>query len=98
MEKLRLHFLESLWWVIRMDLSIIVPVYNVEKYIEKNIKSLLQQNDVSIQYEVIIIDDESIDKSISIAEKLLSKSNIDYQIISQKNFPENEDVFAGTKI
>jgi len=68
-----------------MDLSIIVPVYNVEKYIEKNIKSLLQQNDVSIQYEVIIIDDESIDKSISIAEKLLSKSNIDYQIISQKN-------------
>ena len=36
-----------------IDLSIIIPAYNVEKYIEKCIESVLQQD--LDNYEIIII-------------------------------------------
>lgn len=42
-------------------LSIIVPVYNVEKYVEKCIKSILQQT--YSEFELIIVNDGSNDKS-----------------------------------
>ena len=41
--------------------SIIVPVYNVEKYIKKCINSILNQTYKN--YEIIIINDGSTDKS-----------------------------------
>ena len=41
--------------------SIIVPVYNVEKYIDKCVRSLLKQDYGNI--EVILVDDGSPDKS-----------------------------------
>ncbi|TCC97278.1 glycosyltransferase family 2 protein [Pedobacter hiemivivus] len=66
-------------------ISIIVPVYNVEEYIEKCISSLLQQTNKN--FEIIIVDDQSPDQSINLASKLLSTQNaIAYQIItSEKN-------------
>ena len=42
-------------------ISIIVPVYNVEKYIYRCLNSLLAQN--SDKYEIITVDDGSPDKS-----------------------------------
>lgn len=65
-------------------LSIIVPVYNVEKYLSKCLDSLLAQ-DISISdYEIIVINDGSTDKSLSIAESYReSFSNI--RVISQIN-------------
>ena len=50
-------------------ISVIVPVYNVEKYIEKAIISLQEQS--FHRFEVLIIDDGSKDKSISIAQSLV---------------------------
>ncbi|MFK3977015.1 glycosyltransferase family 2 protein [Shewanella vesiculosa] len=44
--------------------SILIPVYNGAKYIEKTIKSLLDQT--YSNYEVIFIDDSSSDESLSI--------------------------------
>ena len=44
-----------------MKLSIIVPVYNVEKYIVKCISSLLDQQ--TNDYEIIIVNDGTKDKS-----------------------------------
>lgn len=41
--------------------SIIVPVYNVEKYLKECIESILKQN--YINYEILLIDDGSTDKS-----------------------------------
>ena len=46
--------------------SIIVPIYNVEKYLEKCITSILNQNYKNI--EVILVDDGSIDHSIDICD------------------------------
>lgn len=67
-----------------MKLSVIIPIYNVEKYIEICIKSLLD-NDLDVsEYEIIVVDDESPDNSLNIVKELANQySNI--KIISQKN-------------
>lgn len=51
--------------------SVIVPVYNAEKYIETCIKSIMDQTFKDI--EIIIINDGSNDKSWSICERLANK-------------------------
>ena len=49
--------------------SVIVPVYNVEKYIARCIRSIKKQT--FKDFEVLIIDDGSPDKSIDIAVKVI---------------------------
>ena len=44
-------------------LSIIVPVFNVERYVDKCIKSLISQDIEHDMYEVILVDDGSSDNS-----------------------------------
>lgn len=51
--------------------SIIVPVYNVEKYLEKCIDSILNQD--YDHYEVILIDDGSTDGSSAICDRYANK-------------------------
>lgn len=65
-----------------MKLSVIVPVYNVENYIEACIQSLLSQS--YDDFEIIIVDDGSKDSSIELARNMVvNKSNV--QILSKKN-------------
>ena len=47
--------------IIKMKISIVVPVYNVEKYLDRCIKSLLNQS--IEEYEILLIDDGSKDNS-----------------------------------
>lgn len=54
-----------------MKLSVIVPVYNVEKYIDKCLKSLVSQT--IDNYEIIIVVDGSKDNSIEIVKKYKEK-------------------------
>ena len=51
--------------------SIIVPVYNVEKYIERCVNSLLNQTYKN--YEIILVDDGAIDQSGIICDRLQRK-------------------------
>ena len=51
-----------------MKVSILVPVYGVEKFIEKCARSLLGQTYENIEY--IFVDDCSPDKSVEILENL----------------------------
>lgn len=53
-----------------IKLSIIVPVYNVEQYIEKCIRSLYNQDIPASEYEVLCVDDCSPDQSAAIIERL----------------------------
>lgn len=50
-----------------MLISIIVPVYNVEKYLEECLESILQQD--FLEYEVICVNDDSTDRSAEILKK-----------------------------
>lgn len=51
------------------QLSIVIPVYNVEKYIEDCIKSVLNQN--YSNFELILIDDGSTDNSREVCQKYI---------------------------
>jgi len=66
-----------------VKVSIITPVYNVEECIERSIKSVMNQT--CKDFELLLIDDGSKDKSIDIARELLENSSINYKIITQKN-------------
>lgn len=61
--------------------SLIVPVYNTEKYIEKCLNSILSQSYKN--YEIIVINDGSTDDSEKILEQY--KTNKKIKIIKQKN-------------
>ncbi len=65
------------------DVSVIVPVYNCEEYIGATLDSIINQDFKN--FEVIVIDDGSTDKSLEIINEKLSKSLISHQIIHQEN-------------
>lgn len=52
-----------------MKLSIIVPIYNVEKYLPKCVDSLLNQDLSSEDYEIILVDDGSPDRCGEICDE-----------------------------
>ena len=54
------------------EVSVIIPVYNSEKYVEKCICSVMAQT--LPELEIIIINDGSIDESGKILRKLAQKT------------------------
>ena len=60
--------------------SILIPVYNVEKYLSKCLESILLQTYKNI--EIIIINDGTTDSSLDIAELYASK--YDQDIVNNK--------------
>ena len=62
--------------------SVIIPLYNKEDHIQNTLNSILNQN--FKDFEIIIIDDGSTDKSVVNAEKALRKFK-NYTIFSQQN-------------
>jgi len=60
----------------RIKVSVVVPVYNAEKYIKKCLDSIINQTIKDI--EIIIVDDESTDGSADICKQYLSDSRVIY--------------------
>ena len=54
--------------------SVVIPVYNSEKYLEECLDSILNQTYENI--EIIVIDDGSEDSSLDILKKYSSKIHI----------------------
>ena len=65
-------------------LSIIVPIYNVEAYLNKCIDSLLAQDMISSEYEIILVDDGSPDGCPQICD--------DYALKSQESRVESREM------
>jgi glycosyltransferase involved in cell wall biosynthesis len=65
-----------------MKLSIIVPVYNAEKYLDRTIKNILEQT--FTDFELLLIDDGSKDCSCSICDNW-SKKDSRIKVIHQEN-------------
>lgn len=67
----------------KIDLSIVIPAYNVEEYIEDTVYSVLNQK-TQYKYEIIIINDGSTDNTLEIIkDKFEGNNNI--IIISKTN-------------
>lgn len=63
--------------------SIIVPVYNVERYVEKCIRSILDQSYQNI--EIIIVDDGSTDDSYNVCTNLQKESPDKIKLFKKEN-------------
>lgn len=64
--------------------SIIVPVYNVEQYLEKCLESILKQGFTEEQYEVIMVNDGSSDRSETICKEY-SEKYLNFHLLNQDN-------------
>lgn len=53
--------------------SVIVPVYNVEKYLKRCVESILSQTMENL--EIILVDDGSTDQSGTICDEYAKKDN-----------------------
>lgn len=65
----------------KINVSVIVPVYNVEKYIQRCVDSILNQTFKN--FELILVNDGSTDNSLKMLEKY--KNNKKVKIYSQEN-------------
>ena len=69
----------------KYKISIILPVYNVEKYIEKSIDSLVKQSIGFDNLQIILIDDNSTDQSTEIIKRYEEKYENVYGIYLNVN-------------
>lgn len=69
------------------DISVVIPNYNYANYIEMRIKSIFEQT--ILPKEIIFLDDNSTDNSVSVAKKVLDKlcsnTNVKYRIIKNNS-------------
>lgn len=65
------------------EYSVALCTYNGEKFIEEQLNSIISQT--LPPKEIVISDDGSTDDTLSIAEQILEKSNINYSIVKNLN-------------
>ena len=67
-----------------MDISVIVPIYNVEKYIEKSLRSLFSQTKTD-GVEFILVNDCTPDNSMTVVQRVINDFPIiDVKVINNK--------------
>ena len=76
-------------------ISIVLPIYNVEKYIEKCMDSVLNQTYKNI--EVILVDDGSPDRCPKICEEYAKKDNR-IKVVHKENGGLSDARNAGIKV
>jgi len=78
------------------SLTVVIPVYNTELYLRRCLDSLLIKSILS-DIEVIIVNDGSKDKSLSIAEEYQSKYPDTVKVIDKENGGHGSTINAGLK-
>ena len=78
-----------------IDLSVIIPVYNVEDYLHECVDSIISQTGVSL--EIILVNDGSTDNSGAIADQYAQKDNR-IKVIHQENGEASAARNAGLNI
>jgi len=79
-------------------LSIVIPTYNVEKYLAKCLNSLVYDEDVLEDIELIVVNDGSKDSSLSIAKKYEKKYPKTIKVIDKENGGHGSTINAGLKV
>ena len=82
----------------KSKVSLVIPVYNEEGNLEELNKRILDVfHTIDIDYEIIYVDDGSIDKSLSIINKLSDQNEFIRFISFFRNFGQHASVMAGFK-
>ena len=68
-----------------MKLSIIVPVYNTAGYLEQCVNSLLAQPIPEDDFEILLVNDGSIDQSLDVMQRFLIENPDIIEIIDTEN-------------
>lgn len=79
----------------RAKVSIIVPIYNTEKYLEKCIKSIISQTYHNL--EIILIDDGSTDQSLRVCNSFAQK-DLRIRVVHQDNMGLSKTRNRGIKL
>ena len=67
---------------IKKGISVIVTVFNKEKFIEKTLLCILKQ--MKKNYQLIIVNDGSTDNSSKLIKKLIANKKFDIKFIEKK--------------
>ena len=57
-----------------IKISVVIPAYNASKYIEKTLQSIVNQSLARKKFEIIVIDDCSLDDTFNIVRKFLNST------------------------
>jgi len=76
------------------NLSVLVPFFNEEKTLFKSVSNLISAN---VSNEIILINDNSTDNSLKIAEELVAKNECVELINSDKNLGKGNAISLGLK-
>ncbi len=66
-----------------MKVSIVIPVYNEEKFIEKCLDEVLAADTLSMPKEIIVVDDGSSDKTKEVIARIVKKNPKTIKLIKQ---------------
>lgn len=80
-----------------VQISFILPMYNVERFLDKCVRSLLQQNLPRGTFEIILVNDGSKDNTLAIAQRLASEWP-EIKVIDQKNSGQSVARNRGAKV
>ena len=69
--------------MIKMTFSVLIPVYNTEKYLEECLQSVLNQT--YQDFEIVIVDDGSTDNSGAICDKIQKNYTNKIKVIHKEN-------------
>jgi|TARA_B100001971_G_scaffold180684_1_gene176990 glycosyltransferase involved in cell wall biosynthesis len=82
-----------------MNISFIIPCYNCEDYIQKNIYKLYNKlKNLKIKYEIILIDDCSTDKTFIYINELKNKVLKLKILRNTRNFGKSFSLIKGTRV
>ena len=76
-------------------LSIIVPAYNMEKYLPKCLSSLVVDTELMDKFEVLVVNDGSTDRTSEIAHDFATKYSHTFRVIDKENGNYGSCVNAG---
>lgn len=74
-------------------LSIIIPVFNTEKYIEDCLESIYSNNVATDMFQVVCVNDGSTDNSGNIIKEYMSKyPNLSYEVNAQSGGYQQQEI------
>ena len=78
-------------------LTIVVPIYNTEKYLERCVESITPK-DVLEDVEILLVNDGSKDNSLQIMKKYAAKYPDTVKVIDKENGGHGSTINAGLKV